>query len=193
MCRKTFCLQPLEGFSRSLSSNTSSVLIVLMYLPTDPNSCLLTDSQRARSCDCQGALGGAGQPWQGQVRCDSNGTWSGMHIKPQGDTYMKLEMSNGSRRVHFCPSVWRHDAHAHWVPRPLQWPFPAGLQRPCVLWPSASQTVSTSKLNQNTFFVCVCPVLYETKKCFLFFPNNTFLVTFSLSQVLTVYLLLTHF
>lgn len=34
MCRKTFCLQPLEGFSRSLCSNTSSVLNT--YLPTLP-------------------------------------------------------------------------------------------------------------------------------------------------------------
>lgn len=72
MHREVFCLRPLEGFQEP--SSDRKPVVMLLYVPTDPNTTALTDSERARSCSRQGALGGAGQPREGQVRCGSNGT-----------------------------------------------------------------------------------------------------------------------
>lgn len=54
---------------------------VAALFQADPKCSPPTDGQGARSRGGQGALGGAGQPWEGQVRHHSNGTSGGTCIK----------------------------------------------------------------------------------------------------------------
>lgn len=81
------------GASRSRQTQTVKV--------SDPHTSPLTDSKGARSGDHQGAVGGAGQPWEGQVRCGSNGRWRESLMERQQET--GSEWWNGDAVSMFCP------------------------------------------------------------------------------------------
>lgn len=131
--QQDFLRATLEGV-RQASPHASTLLPLFQ---TDPNSSPPTDSQGARSCGCQGPLGGAGQPREGQVCRHSNGTSGGTEHPTNTHT-----SGNECVTASVLCAVWGHDTHAHRVPRPLQRPVPARLQRASLQGSSVSKTVS---------------------------------------------------
>lgn len=113
-------------------SSALTLILTALHLPSD--------GEGAGSRGGQGALGGAGQPREGQVCRHPNGTWGGSEARNK--TGFKVEVSAWSCPRLVLSSVWGHHTHTHRIPRPLQRPFPARLQRASVQGSSVSKTVS---------------------------------------------------